>query len=169
MIKGVYELVQAYHPKFRQPLVVSHTLYHSDRDEQWTRVAANFFVKDLSAIAPKMCPDQSQAFKDVNNSEAFTVRREKRKMVKGGYTPWFFSHLGGTGETRPRKAFPRAPTCVKCNSKALARRPQPMPSTHTVFFLFGNVLGPIGTAVLEGAKESPLLTTSGGDITPQIH
>ena len=35
---------------------------------------ASFFVKDLGlALAPKMCPDQSQAFKEVNNSNAFTV------------------------------------------------------------------------------------------------
>ena len=31
---------------------------------------ASFFVKSL---APKMCPDQSQAFKEANNSQAFTV------------------------------------------------------------------------------------------------
>ena len=35
-----------------------------------------FFAKDLGlALAPKMCPDQSQAFKDVNNSQAFTLSR----------------------------------------------------------------------------------------------
>ena len=39
---------------------------------------ASFFVKDLGlALAPKMCPDQSQAFKEVNNSRAFTVGRKK--------------------------------------------------------------------------------------------
>ena len=47
----------------------------------WTvgkRVTARFFVKDLGlALAPKMCPDQSQAFKEVNNSQAFTVGRKK--------------------------------------------------------------------------------------------
>ena len=33
---------------------------------------ASFFVKDLGlALAPKMCPDQSQAFKEVNDSKAF--------------------------------------------------------------------------------------------------
>ena len=38
---------------------------------------AIFFVKDLGlALAPKMCPDQSQAFKEVNNSQAFTVGRK---------------------------------------------------------------------------------------------
>ena len=31
-------------------------------------------------LAPKMCPDQSQAFKEVNNSQAFTVRRNKKKI-----------------------------------------------------------------------------------------
>ena len=37
-----------------------------------------FFVKDLGLellIAPKMCPDQSQAIKEVNNSQTFTVSR----------------------------------------------------------------------------------------------
>ena len=44
---------------------------------------ASFFVEDLGlALAPKRCPDQSQAFKEVNNSEAFTVGRKK--------TPIFF-------------------------------------------------------------------------------
>ena len=37
---------------------------------------ANSFDKDLAlALAPKMCPDQSQAFIEVNNSQAFTVGR----------------------------------------------------------------------------------------------
>ena len=45
---------------------------------------ASFFVKDLGlALAPKMCPDQSQAFKEVNNSQAFTVGRKKN-------VPFFF-------------------------------------------------------------------------------
>ena len=40
---------------------------------------ASFFVKDLGlALAPKMCPDQSQAFKEVNNREAFTGRKKKK-------------------------------------------------------------------------------------------
>ena len=35
---------------------------------------ASFFVKDLGLVlAPKICPDQSQAFKEVNNIKAFTV------------------------------------------------------------------------------------------------
>ena len=39
---------------------------------------AIFFVKDLGlALAPKMYPDRSQAFKEVNNSQAFTVGRKK--------------------------------------------------------------------------------------------
>ena len=43
---------------------------------------AIFFVEDLGlALAPKMCPDQSQAFKEVNNSQAFTVGRKKTKKM----------------------------------------------------------------------------------------
>ena len=48
MFASVYELVQAYHPKFRQPRMpdaiatrASHTRYwvhHVDRHEQWKRV-----------------------------------------------------------------------------------------------------------------------------------
>ena len=42
------------------------------------RVTARCFVTDLGlALAPKMCLDQSQAFKEVNNSQAFTIGREK--------------------------------------------------------------------------------------------
>ena len=40
---------------------------------------------------------------------------------------------------------------------------------HRFSFFFGNVLGPNGTAALEGANGSPLLTTSGGSTTPQIY
>ena len=33
-----------------------------------------FFAKDLGlAVEPKKCPDQSQVFKEVNNSQAFSV------------------------------------------------------------------------------------------------
>ena len=39
---------------------------------------ASFFVKELGpALAPKMFPDQSQAFKEVNHSQAFTAGRKK--------------------------------------------------------------------------------------------
>ena len=39
---------------------------------------ASFFVAGLGlALAPKMCPDQSQAFKEVNNGQAFTAGRKK--------------------------------------------------------------------------------------------
>ena len=41
---------------------------------------AIFFVKDLGlALAPKMCLDQSQTFKEVNNSQAFIYRRKEKK------------------------------------------------------------------------------------------
>ena len=37
-----------------------------------------FFIKGLGlALASKTCPDQSQAFKEVNSSQAFTVGRKK--------------------------------------------------------------------------------------------
>ena len=41
-------------------------------------IIAIFVVEDLGlALAPKMCPDQSQAFKEVNNGQGFTVGRKK--------------------------------------------------------------------------------------------
>ena len=33
-------------------------------------------------LAPKMCPDQSQAFKEVNNSQAFTVGSKKKRTSR---------------------------------------------------------------------------------------
>ena len=39
---------------------------------------ASFPVNDIGLVlAPETCPDQSQAFKEVNNSQAFTVGRKK--------------------------------------------------------------------------------------------
>ena len=44
-----------------------------------------FFVKDLGlALALKMCPEQSQALNEVNNSQAFTVGRKKWPIVFSG-------------------------------------------------------------------------------------
>ena len=62
-----------------------HIWYHTDRHEQWKRVTYPvFFVKDLGrALATKMCPDQSQTFEEVNNSQAFTVGRRQND-------PFFF-------------------------------------------------------------------------------
>ena len=61
---------------------MSHIWYHADRHEQWNRVTAIFFGKDLGlALAPKICPDQSQTFKEVNNRYLvgiYCCRKEKR-------------------------------------------------------------------------------------------
>ena len=44
-------------------------------------IASFFLVQDLGlALAPKMCPDQSQTFKEVNNSQAFTAWRKKTTL-----------------------------------------------------------------------------------------
>ena len=43
-----------------------------------------FFFKDLLtvlALAPKTCPDRAQDFKEVNNSQAFTVARKKNDTL----------------------------------------------------------------------------------------
>ena len=43
---------------------------------------AAFFAKDLGlALAPKLCTDQSHAFKEVNNSQAFTVGKKKAQFL----------------------------------------------------------------------------------------
>ena len=52
------------------------TLTAMNRVEEGDILVASVFVKDPGlALTPKMCPDQSQAFKEVNtrNSQAFTV------------------------------------------------------------------------------------------------
>ena len=86
----IYELYQAKNSKFCQPRMphailvaarMSHIWYYAHGHEQWKRVAASFSVKDLGlALAPKMCPDQSQAFKEVNNSHAFIAGRKKMAL-----------------------------------------------------------------------------------------
>ena len=46
---------------------------------------SQFFVKDLGlALAPKMCPEQSQAFEKVNSSQAFTAGRKKNVLLFSG-------------------------------------------------------------------------------------
>ena len=81
----MYELVrQAYHPQVSSATSaacdsnsnVTYFWYRTDRQgqqQQWKRVTqASFFVEDLGlAVAPKMCSDKSQAFKEVSNSQAF--------------------------------------------------------------------------------------------------
>ena len=80
-----YELVQAHHhPEFRQPrmphaiaTLMSHIWHHADlpRTVEGGDIA-NFVGQKLRLALPaKICPDQSQAFKEVNNSQAFTVGR----------------------------------------------------------------------------------------------
>ena len=74
--------------KHKTPTFVSHEcrMQHSNSNVTYCLLScwppwtvdeddiANFFVKDLGpALAPKMCPEQSQAFKEVNNSQPFTV------------------------------------------------------------------------------------------------
>ena len=61
------------------------TLTAMNRVEEGDILVASVFVKDPGlALAPKMCPDQSQTFKEVNNSQAVTVEETKND-------PFFFS------------------------------------------------------------------------------
>ena len=61
---------------------------------------------------------------------------------------------GGAGKSRPRNALPRAPACFKSNSDALARCPQPMPSTRN-FVLSGRLLGRTLQPRTRGQNGSP--------------
>ena len=59
---------------------MSYIWYRGDRHEQRKRVTDSFFVKDLGlALAPKMCPDQSQTFKEVNNRYLVGIYCRKKK------------------------------------------------------------------------------------------
>ena len=85
--RNMYELVQVWNPWFRQPRIphaiatrLSHTWYQvfgvvltaMNRGRGWH--SQFFLVKGPGlALAPKMCPDQSQAFKEVTNSQAFIL------------------------------------------------------------------------------------------------
>ena len=75
-----------------------------------------------------------------------------REMVKGGYTPGVFGHLGVQGK-HVRGTCPRLPqNALKFNFDARARHPQPMPSIHTFSFLFvGHGIEANGAAAKEGA------------------
>ena len=59
-----------------------------------------------------------------------------------GVHPRLFRPNGGGGKTRPREAPPRAPTCFNSilNPDALARCPQPLPSTHTFSSFVGHTI-----------------------------
>ena len=58
---------------------------------------------------------------------------KKGNRQRGVYPRLLWPH-GGIGKTRPREAPPRAPNCAKFSSDALAKCPQPLPSTHIFFF-----------------------------------
>ena len=66
-------------PQFPSATRMSDIWHHAHRHEQWKRAASLVaFVKDLKlALALKIRPDQSQAFEEVNNSQAFTVGKKK--------------------------------------------------------------------------------------------
>ena len=72
-------------------------------------------------------------------------------MVKGVYS---------VGKTGPRDVPVLAPNCLKFTFDGLARHPQPMPSTHTVFCSLGYDIGVNGPATQEGAEYSPFSTTT---------
>ena len=79
------------------------------------------------------------------------------KGSKGGISPGFQPY-GGVGKTRPREAFPSAPTGSEFNSDALARCPQPMPSTLLFYFFFGHVALVNSIAAQKESKQFPLMT-----------
>ena len=86
-------------------------------------------------------------------------------MVKAGYIyPRVSRSCEGTRKARPRNVLAVAPTYLQINYNAVARHPQPMPSTHTVVVVFrqGIVQGLTGP----GGKIIPLWTTTWG---PKIY
>ena len=70
---------------------------------------------------------------------------------------------GGIGKTRPPGAPPLDPTCPKFSFDALARRPQPLPSTHTFSPFFSSTwLGLTGPRRTRGLRDSPFSPHVGG-------
>ena len=66
-----------------------------------------FVVNDLGlTLAPKMCPDKSQAFKEISNSQAFTVEEIKKSNGQNRIHPEARWPKPGT----PFHASPRAPS-----------------------------------------------------------
>ena len=86
------ELVQAQNPKFRHAtnaaLVatrMSHIWYHTDRHKQWKRVTwPFFFCQGPRTSASSENVPRPQAFKEVNNSQAFTVGRKTMTQFFSG-------------------------------------------------------------------------------------
>ena len=68
-----------------------------------------------------------------------------------GVYPLLFWSIGDIDQTRPREEPARAPDCPKFSSDALARCPQTLPSTHTFFVFFEDVVGANGTEAHEGS------------------
>ena len=64
-----------------------------------------------------------------------------RENSQRGVYPRLFRPNGDLSKTPPREALPHAPSCFKFYADALARYPQPMPSTRAFFVFFGHVLG----------------------------
>ena len=86
------------------------------------------------------------------------------EMVKRGYTPAFFSQIGGRENTSARGTCVSS-TCLKFNSDRLARPHSSLKRTHTPFvlrFVSRSLMGLDGTVAQRGEQEALLLTTNGG-------
>ena len=82
-------------------------------------------------------------------------RIEGRIHCQRGVYPPLLQTNGGIGKTRPREAPPRAPTGLNFNCGALARCPQPIPSTYVYLFLvFGHIIGAEGTDRAAGGVQT---------------
>ena len=81
-----------------------------------------------------------------------------------GVHPRVFLSLGGIRKTRPRNVPMLASNCLKLNSDAPPRHPQPMPRTHTAFFS-GAVLGLTGPR----RQRRNNIPTTWGVVPPQIY
>ena len=83
-------------------------------------------------------------------------------MVTGGYTPLLLWSKRGCRKTRPREVPLCAPNCPKFGSDALARCPQPLPSTHTFFLFSSTLLVLTGPPRTRGLTDPPFDYMSGG-------
>ena len=128
--------------------------------------------KKQSKIKPN--PKQAgQATQTIKRSRCCKQHDESSKtnsdynyLFKGngqsGVYPLLLWSDGGIGKIRQLEAHPRAPNCPKFSSDALARCPQPLPSTHTFSSFSSTLLGQTGPRRTSGLRDPPFWPRVGG-------
>ena len=111
--------------------IYSNVTYSVSSWPPWTAEEgdiASFFVKDLGlALAPKMYPDQSQAFKEVNNSQAFAIgRKEWPILFLDEPLPGAPRHVSSKVSRKYSKNWLRTRTSIKSNlTPEIEKTPNP--------------------------------------------